>query len=410
VLNTATLDLHDAVRRLAADLERVASVYLFGSRRYRTGSPRSDVDLLLEFSGEAPSDHSIARAARHISVYIDAFVVTGNVARSAINGSRIRADGDQPLAELLDGVEIFNAESGIIDAANRSQEIIADWGPVYTVAGLHGDPTADRRPIDYLIITALTDEFTAVETALNPYLVQTSDLGAFGRHLEALIPHARPGDDEVAIVCQSDRMGNVASALTTSEALARWAPRLVVLVGITGGLATKTHLGDLVVATQVFDYESGKVTKKGVESHGIKLSSSFSARQRLLGQQDLEAIVVEEARRAGVPAGCGINEGAYASGEKVVADRKMARAVSRSDRKIAAIEMESLGVADACRRRGVEFMVLKAVTDFADAQKSDDYRKECCTFASNVLVRCLRDRLLLPARTPMARSQPLFPV
>jgi nucleoside phosphorylase len=290
------------------------------------------------------------------------------------------------------------------------QEIIAGWVPFHTVAGLHGDPTADRRPIDYLVITALGDEFTAVEAALAPYLVETSDIGTFGRHLEALIPDACNGGDEIAIVCQSDRMGNVASALTTSEALALWAPRLVVLVGITGGLAGKTQLGDVIAATQVFDYESGKITRKGVESHGIKLGSSSSVRQRLFAAPGLEAIVEEEARRAGVPAGSALRDGGYASGEKVVADRKKARAVARYDRKIVAIEMESLGVADACRRRHTDFMVLKAVTDFADAKKSDDCRAECCAFVSTLLVRCLHERLLLPARKSGHHRELIFPV
>jgi nucleoside phosphorylase len=310
---------------------------------------------------------------------------------------------------MLDAVQMYTAEVGIVDGDHRQQEVIAGWVPIYTVAGRHGDPTADRRPIDYLVITALEDEFTAMEASLAPYLVETTSVGTFGRHLEALIPHARPGVDEVAIVCQSDRMGNIASALTTSEALALWAPRLVVLAGITGGLKGRTRIGDLVVATQVVDYEAGKATKNGVEPHGIKPVASFSARQRLLTIPKLKKIVKEEAERAGVPRKSQLRAGVYASGEKVMAHRKKARAVSRADRKIAAIEMEALGVADACRRKGNEFMILKAVTDFADAQKSDDYRGQCCAFASAFVVRCMRDRLLLPERGPVGKLRPTFP-
>lgn len=409
VLNIETVDLHDAVRRLAAGLEGLRTVFLFGSRRYKTGSPRSDIDLLLEFADEIPSDHDVAKAARHVSVYFDAFVATGDIARSAINGSRIRADGDQSLVQMLDAVEIYNAEDGIVGDAHGPQEIIAGWVPIYTVAGRHGDPTANRRPIDYLVVTALEDEFTAVQKALAPYLVETTVVGAFGRHLEALIPHANPGADEIAIVCQSDRMGNIASALTTAEALALWAPRLVVLVGITGGLQEQTRIGDLIVATQVVDYEAGKATKNGVEPHGIKPVASFSARQRLLATPRLGKIVKKEAKRAGVPRRSRLRTGVYASGEKVMAHRKKARAVARADRKIAAIEMEALGVADACRRRGAEFMILKSVTDFADARKTDDYRAQCCDFASAFLVRCMRDRLLLPQRGPVGKIPPTFP-
>ena len=126
------------------------------------------------------------------------------------------------------------------------------------------------------------------------------------------------------------------------------------------------------------DYEAGKATWRGIKSHGVKLNASFSARQRLLAAPSLSGIVSEVAERTGVPAGSRLREAAYASGEKVVAHRRLARSLARHDRKIAAIEMESLGVADACRRSGAEFMVLKAVTDLADRKKSDDLRGQCC--------------------------------
>lgn len=399
VYATKRVDLHEIVARFVASVPGIAAVHLFGSRRYGTGSPRSDIDLLLQFQGRVPTDRQLADVVRRVSVYVDAFVVSGATARSVINGSTISAASGTTVAEMLDAVEIWTNEEGITDREHADQMILGDWVPIYTVAREHGDRTADRKPVDYLVVTALSDEFVAVQAALTPYLVETSDVGTFGRHLEARIPHARPGDDEIAVVCQSDRMGNVASALTTAEGLSLWAPRLVVLVGITGGLRGAAEIGDIIVATQVFDYESSKVTSRGADPHGVKLNASFSARQRLLAAPGLPAIVSEIAARAGVPPRARLREAAYASGEKVVAHRRLARKIRRQDRKISAIEMESLGVADACRRRGTEFMALKAVTDLADRRKSDDLRAQCCAFVSELLVRVMRERLLLPPRS-----------
>jgi nucleoside phosphorylase/predicted nucleotidyltransferase len=393
-----TINLHQVVADFVERAPAIVRVHLFGSRRYKTGSPRSDIDLLVEINGARPSDRQLAEAIRRVNVYIDAFVISGDTARSVINGSIISASPGKTMCETLDAVPIWSESAGITDQDHADQVILGDWTPVYTIAAEHGDPAATRRPIDYLILTALSDEFVAMQAALKPYLVATRDIGTFGQHLEAHIPHAMPGDEEIAIVCQSDRMGNVASALTAAEALALWGPRLVVLTGLTAGVRGRARIGDIIVATHVFDYESGKVTWRGVAPHGVKFNASFSARQRLLSAPDLKEAVAAAAEVAEMPTSSELREGAYASGEKVVAHRRLARKVSRHDRKITAIEMESLGVADACRRQGAEFMVLKAVTDLADRRKSDDLRIQCCDFATDLLARALRARYLLPPR------------
>jgi predicted nucleotidyltransferase len=254
------LDLHERVERLAELVPSIRSVALFGSRRFKSGSPRSDVDLLVEFDPEVPSDRELADVVRRVSVYLDIFVVEGSVARSAINGSRIEADHDADLWSMLDAVEVWERDRGVVDTDYGAQQILEDWVPIYSMARPHGDETADREPIDYLIITALADEFSAVEAALGTAVDDERSTKTFGRYLRATIEHAAPNSDETVVVCQSDRMGNVASALTTAEALQRWAPRLTVLVGIAGGLRGKARIGDLVVATQIFDYEASKTT------------------------------------------------------------------------------------------------------------------------------------------------------
>jgi len=396
------LDLHERVERLAELAPGIRSVALFGSRRFKSGSPRSDVDLLVEFDGEVPPDRELADIVRRVSVYFDIFVVEGSVARSAINGSRIAAGDDADLRSMLDAVEVWVRSRGVVDTDHGTQRILEDWVPIYTMALQHGDETADREPIDYLLITALADEFSAVQAALGSAADVERSTKTFGRHLRATITHAAPNSDETVVVCQSDRMGNVASALTTAEALQRWAPRLTVLVGITGGIRGRTRLGDLVVATQIFDYEAAKVTWRGVKPHGIKLITSFSARQRLETYPTLNEVAREIAERSGVPGESALKFAAYASGEKVVASARLARSLARHDRKIAAVEMEALGVGDACRRVGHEFMVLKAVTDFADRRKSDDVRLPCCAFASEFLVHAIRHWALVPRRPRMA--------
>lgn len=395
----STVDLALLIRQLAASYPNLSQASLFGSRRFKTRSPRSDIDLLLFFSGEAPASTELAERAREVSVYLDLFIAHDEkTAESAINGSRISAlDAESDIAELLNAETIWSQAEGFVGSTFRIQRVLREFVPWYTVAELQGNPAGRRSPIDYLVITALDDEFRAAERVLAPYLVGSDPaLGMLGRQVVANIPHPPdPGHDEQVILCQSDRMGNLASGLTTAEALTRWAPRLVILIGITAGISGRVREGDIVVADRIYDYEAAKLNGFKIEPHGHKFLPSPSARQRLASWEGLEE-ALKNSQPVGGPLGPPrLISAGYASGEKVVASRRVVRRIARQDRKIAAIEMESLGVADACRREGIEHMVIKAVTDLADKRKSDDYRSYCCELVSRLLVQILRQRVFV---------------
>ena len=62
-----------------------------------------------------------------------------------------------------------------------------------------------------------------------------------------------------------------------------------------------------------------------------------------------------------------------ASGEKVVASDEFRDKVCRAHRKLAAIDMESYGVACAAERRHSSLTVIKGISDYADSSKNDEY-------------------------------------
>lgn len=50
VMAEESYNLRNLADHLAAAFPQVEALYLFGSRRYHTGSPRSDVDVLVELA------------------------------------------------------------------------------------------------------------------------------------------------------------------------------------------------------------------------------------------------------------------------------------------------------------------------------------------------------------------------
>ena len=68
----------------------------------------------------------------------------------------------------------------------------------------------------------------------------------------------------VVLVCLSNMgKGNKPTA-TASDAIRRWLPNYVLLVGIAGGLKSAgISLGDILIAEQIADYELQKMTEEG---------------------------------------------------------------------------------------------------------------------------------------------------
>ena len=59
--------------------------------------------------------------------------------------------------------------------------------------------------------------------------------------------------------------------------------------------------------------------------------------------------------------------------------------------------METYGVYYAVNRSSVDnidFLSVKAVSDFADDEKNDNFHSACCYLSSHFLIECLRNELL----------------
>jgi nucleoside phosphorylase/predicted nucleotidyltransferase len=397
-----TISLREIVESLATKWPRLDEIFLFGSRRFATGSLRSDLDLILVFVDETPSTTEIGEFVRDVSTYIDAFVLRERrLAQSAINNSLIRATSKDEVSEEVGAVQVWSRSAGFVGEEFEVQEVLTDYVPVFTNAKLFGDRAADKEPIDFLVITALNDEFRAMEAALDPHIVDR-DMGIdmAGRQVLAKVTSgSKQGREESVVLCQSDRKGNLASGLTTFDALNRWAPRLVILTGITAGLHGRSRIGDLLIADRVLDYEGSKVSLLRSRPHGVKPMLASAPIQRAMAWRGRDQALRELDPSGGPGSLPNLDVVGYASGEKVVASRPRAWLFSRGDREIAALEMESLGVADACGRNRTDCFVLKAVTDHADRRKGDDYRQYCCRIAAETVVRLIVDRVLLKPRT-----------
>lgn len=128
---------------------------------------------------------------------------------------------------------------------------------------------AVSAPVDFLIIAALEEERDALLRRLPGFqqLPPSEDdvRVYYAARIQAAHPGGSPCTYSVVVVCLSN-MGRVQTTATASDAIRRWNPGYVILVGIAGGLKSAgVALGDILIAEQIADYELQKITDERSE-------------------------------------------------------------------------------------------------------------------------------------------------
>lgn len=167
-------------------------------------------------------------------------------------------------------------------------------------------------------------------------------------------------------------MGNAAAAAETAAAVAHLRPRLVVFVGVAGGLKpSDQRRGDVVVADRVYALHSGKETDDAFASRPV----SFVAPHRL--QQ-----LVQEVARDWSPSLDGMRRRPpkaflkpIVAGEVVLAgeNTELRRRIAERHGDAAAIDMESFGTYAAAHRTEVPALAVRGLSDMVgDKQPGSD--------------------------------------
>lgn len=177
------------------------------------------------------------------------------------------------------------------------------------------------------------------------------------------------------VVTLLTRMGNLEAALAANDAIHLWQPSTIAVVGIAGGLRPKEQeYGDVVVANQVYYFEEQKLTARGPEVRPRILEPAQKLLQRALNYDDTAwlRLLPTSVRLHGRSPKVFIAP--IASGEKIFASRNATDSLTRVVPKVAAVEMETAGVAAAAigAVRQVALLVVRGISDFADSQKNDN--------------------------------------
>jgi nucleoside phosphorylase len=189
--------------------------------------------------------------------------------------------------------------------------------------------------------------------------------------------------DGVAIVLYAQ--GETAAAVATARLLRDTAATAVALVGCAGGLDSDLRLGDVVVGTEVHSYATTAKAVPGEQPNGFAMHTAFSGwrvRRELFdflhgfplidaGREAYARWAQAAQQRA--PDGAGPIRsltGIVASGPFVSAAPALSGQLRKADRKLLSIDTESGGVVATAERHGVDVVIIRGISDFADTRKS----------------------------------------
>jgi len=153
------------------------------------------------------------------------------------------------------------------------------------------------------------------------------------------------------------------TTLATEKVIQFFQPSLIILTGIAGGVKDAL-IGDLVIATKAYGYESGKETSTGFESRPYVIPFS----QSLIQHCQAVTRLIENKSYS-------VFFGPIASGDKVVAatNSSVYKKIKQYYNDTLALEMEAIGFAEAISNyRNIHGINIRCISDLLDHKSESD--------------------------------------
>tara|TARA_R100001369_G_scaffold70024_2_gene97714 strand:+ start:1366 stop:2607 length:1242 start_codon:yes stop_codon:yes gene_type:complete len=266
---------------------------------------------------------------------------------------------------------------------------------------------ARKHGIDVLLVTAMDKEFAPYRT-----LFGLNDFPLFPG-VYSFVFSDKSGTVRNGIAFSVGASGQASAASRTQSLISWFRPRVALMSGYCGGVKGQVQLGDLCFFESTAPWDYGKWSETRDEN-GNLVSEQFSSRPTALTLNDPQ--LRNAARHLAESSGDmswqeteAVNQLApipsisprfrltqAASGSAVVANDTIISQIVGLNDAIRAVDMESFGFYDACLNTFVakpRFLCLKAVSDFCNGEKGDDYHSVCSYLSAITVRRLLMERI-----------------
>ena len=211
------------------------------------------------------------------------------------------------------------------------------------------------------------------------------------------------------LIVTAARMGLVSCAITATQALESFSPKLICMSGICAGIDGKANILDVAIAEICHQHDFGKWSVNGYEPevYAVPIKTKLRAQLKQIIEDDpefkisiLEGIaVLDDELPEGVDQ---IPVKVYmtpaSSGSAVIADSKMVEIIKEQQRKGVIFEMESFALYEAARLHpsDVPFFSAKAVVDNGTVSKGDKFHRLACILSAKVVFESIKRLAKMP--------------
>ena len=202
------------------------------------------------------------------------------------------------------------------------------------------------------------------------------------------------GQHVVLVQSEMGTMGLGASLQTVQEALDGVCPSSVIMLGVAFGMNQLTQdVGEILVSKQIVLYEPQRVSVADGAEKFVPRGSRVDASTRLLSHFRAAELHWDNCIAK-------VEFGLMVSGEKLVDSVVFRQQLLEMEPEAIGGEMEGAGLYAACQRSRVDWILVKAVCDYADGNKSTN-KTERQLIAANNAARFVLHTLL---KAPLERS------
>lgn len=254
-----------------------------------------------------------------------------------------------------------------------------------------------------LVMTALELETRAVTAHLAGTRTE--------RHEKGTIYQLGDFDTTWRVVVAETGPGNPTVAVELERAVSEYQPRLALLVGVAGGLKD-VRLGDVVAATKIYGYESGKIEEDGFMPRPSGGESTYSLVQlaKFVARENrwVARIISDGQSKLADGAHPRAFIGPIAGGEKVIAttDSPVYELMCKNYSDALAVEMEGYGFARAAYAQdALPSLIVRGISDLLDGKGYSDSRglqehaaSNAAAFTFELLAHYIPSADLMPMR------------
>jgi adenosylhomocysteine nucleosidase len=185
------------------------------------------------------------------------------------------------------------------------------------------------------------------------------------------------------VVVASSGVGKVNAAITTTLLLEHFKPAEVIFTGIAGGINAEILPADIVIAERTAQHDYGALTSEGFENRGAlspvdgqRNPVFFPADPRLLAaaERAVEQVQFEMVETESSPRKPKVIKGVIVTGDAFISSAEK-KADLKKRLGADAVEMEGAAVAQVCFQQKVACLVIRSMSDLADANARRDYEK-----------------------------------